>query len=143
VPDREAPTKVRENAARRAATRQGLVLTKARRRDPRAVDYGKYTLVSAETGEVVRGPLDFDEVEQYLQDPSGSKAALKVAIRGFIERTTPPPKFTNADLERALKQIAETKEMLQQIAEHWDFDYEAEVDRINREEKGATDGRTA
>ena len=37
--------KVRENRARRAAERQGLQLTRSRRRDVRAVDYGKYWLL--------------------------------------------------------------------------------------------------
>jgi hypothetical protein len=37
--------KARENRARRAAERQGLRLTKSRRRDPRALDYAKYWLV--------------------------------------------------------------------------------------------------
>ncbi len=34
--------KVRENRLRRAADRQRLRIVKSRRRDPRAVDYGKF-----------------------------------------------------------------------------------------------------
>jgi hypothetical protein len=34
--------KIRENRLRRTAERQGLVLRKSRRRDPRARDYGVY-----------------------------------------------------------------------------------------------------
>jgi hypothetical protein len=37
--------KVRENRLRRVADRQGYRLTKSRRRDPRAIDYGELWLV--------------------------------------------------------------------------------------------------
>jgi hypothetical protein len=43
----DTQTKVRENRARRVASRQGLRLIKARRLDPRASDYGLYALVRA------------------------------------------------------------------------------------------------
>lgn len=36
---------VRENRMRRMAKRQGLILNKNRRRDPKALDYGRYWLV--------------------------------------------------------------------------------------------------
>ena len=63
---------VRENRLRRAASRQGLNLTKSRRRDPRAYDYDRYMLVDAWTGKVVAGgdphpyTLSLDEVEEWL-----------------------------------------------------------------------------
>lgn len=41
------PEKVRENRLRRMAERQGLILRKSRRRDPRALDYGLFDLVEA------------------------------------------------------------------------------------------------
>src|SRR3712207_211748 len=40
--------KVRENRLRRMAQRQGLTLQKSRRRDPYALDYGKYWLAKVE-----------------------------------------------------------------------------------------------
>jgi len=59
--------KVRENRLRRAAGRQGLRIVKSRRRDPRAVDYGRYwisgenrALLTSEYG------VTLDEVEEYL-----------------------------------------------------------------------------
>lgn len=67
--------KIRENRLRRAAQRQGLIVTKSRRRDPRASDYGVYYvsqvtapggdwrsrfLLTAETG------ISLDEVEGFL-----------------------------------------------------------------------------
>lgn len=65
--------KVRENRLRRMAARQGLVLHKSRRRDPRAVEYGTYMLVDLYTDVVVasgnagRGyGLTLDEVEEWL-----------------------------------------------------------------------------
>jgi hypothetical protein len=69
--------KVRENRARRAAARQGLVLTKSRRRDPRALDYGVYWVAQATApgggwrSEDVISPergMTIDEVEKFLAD---------------------------------------------------------------------------
>ncbi|RZU16412.1 hypothetical protein EV645_3977 [Kribbella rubisoli] len=68
----DAADKVRENRVRRAAERQGLQLEKSRRRDPRAIDYGRYWL--RQDDEIVYGDsrtgATLDEVEQYLtRDP--------------------------------------------------------------------------
>jgi hypothetical protein len=65
--------KVRENKARRAAERQGLRLVKSRRRDPRALDFGLYSLVSIETDAVVCSPrwITLDAVENHLDNPRG------------------------------------------------------------------------
>ena len=67
----------REARLRRAAVRQGLTLRKSRRRDPRALDFGRYwlirgdeTVVSAVLGDpdVLGAKLGvtLDEVEAYL-----------------------------------------------------------------------------
>jgi hypothetical protein len=56
--------KVRENRLRRMAGRQGLQLLKSRRRDPRALDYGRYWLVDASGVEVATG--DVDAIEAWL-----------------------------------------------------------------------------
>lgn len=64
--------KVRENRIRRMAERQGLLLQKSKRRDPKAIDYGGYMLVDARTNSVVLGSTSFafsadlDEVEAHL-----------------------------------------------------------------------------
>lgn len=66
--------KVRENRLRRAAQRQGLILIKSRRRDPRALDYGKYNLIADTAGnrapdaQARREPceLSLDDVERQL-----------------------------------------------------------------------------
>lgn len=66
--------KIRENRLRRAADRQGLVLMKSRRRDPRAVDYSTFQLTDASTGAlVVWGSqsgygLTIDQVEKALSE---------------------------------------------------------------------------
>jgi hypothetical protein len=61
--------KIRENRLRRAAGRQGLRLVKSPRRDPRALDFGRYQLVAADKT-VARDPaaykLTLDEVERHL-----------------------------------------------------------------------------
>ena len=67
--------KVRENRFRRMADRQGLILKKSRRRDPRAIDFGMYALLDANTGAPLHAgdptgrtiySLDLDEVEEWL-----------------------------------------------------------------------------
>jgi len=68
--------KVRENRLRRAAERQGLALSKSRRRDPRALDYGTYTLTDLATREIVSDKKsDLDDIERYLtsDEPRGAR----------------------------------------------------------------------
>jgi hypothetical protein len=67
--------KVRENRLRRMADRQGYRLTKSRRRDPRAIDYGSYWLADASTNGHVLGEqwgTDLDEIEEFLNLPTSS-----------------------------------------------------------------------
>lgn len=68
--------KVRENRLRRMADRQGLTLQKSRRRDPRALDYGRWFIIRAENDsghwrsrELVSPEqgMTLDEVETYLK----------------------------------------------------------------------------
>lgn len=61
--------KALENRMRRVAERQGLTLTKSRRRDPRAIGYGTFTLTD---GVVVIGErLSLTQVGQLLrEDPT-------------------------------------------------------------------------
>jgi hypothetical protein len=62
--------KVFENLLRRVAKRQGLELHKTRRRDPRALDYGTWTLIDAKSGTTVNGELrSLEEVDQALSRP--------------------------------------------------------------------------
>lgn len=63
--------KVRENRLRAAAERQGYVLRKSRRRDPRANDYGLYAIVEATRGARLPGAthtydMKIDDVEEWL-----------------------------------------------------------------------------
>lgn len=67
--------KVRENRLRRLAKKYDLLLTKSRRRDPDAVDYGLYALVNEFNGTVNPALADrwihswtLDDVEAYLTD---------------------------------------------------------------------------
>jgi hypothetical protein len=70
----DQPRKTRENRLRHAARRQGLELRKNPRRDPRALDFGSYTLVDpattgvvADFGWITPGRGDhLDAVELYL-----------------------------------------------------------------------------
>ena len=59
--------KIRENRLRRMAARQGLVLTRSRRRDRRALDYGLYWLTNAAGKQVTApGGASIDQIESYL-----------------------------------------------------------------------------
>ena len=66
--------KVRENRLRRVAQRRGLELSRSRRRDPAALDYGLYALIDVDTRGTVHPllvdrfthALTLDEVEGYL-----------------------------------------------------------------------------
>ena len=59
--------KVRENRLRRMAKRQGLALSKSRRRDPLAIDYGQWRLQGRGKD---RAFFDLDQGERYLTDPT-------------------------------------------------------------------------
>jgi hypothetical protein len=58
--------KVRENKARRAVERQGYRLSRSRRRDPRAVDYGRYTITNGTATPVAELP-NLDAVEAWAK----------------------------------------------------------------------------
>jgi hypothetical protein len=62
--------KVLENRVRRMAARQGMSLTKSRRRDGAAVDYGVYWLTDSNSICVTPGPTGWylDEIERFLLD---------------------------------------------------------------------------
>jgi hypothetical protein len=57
-------TKVRENRLRRMAERQGLTIRKSARRDPRAIDYGRWWVVHSD--ERIVELTDADALERYL-----------------------------------------------------------------------------
>lgn len=72
--------KVLENRLRRTAERQGLRLEKSRRRDPRAVDYGRYWLLDdnnwliegGDYGTTLGGVADFlwgDDGQWWREEP--------------------------------------------------------------------------
>lgn len=72
----------REKRLRRAAERQGLHLTRSSRRDPRALDFGRWRITDASTGalitpagatDVARRGLTLDEVETYLRGDDENK----------------------------------------------------------------------
>ncbi|MGY1845512.1 hypothetical protein [Modestobacter sp. SYSU DS0875] len=60
--------KVKENRLRRVAARRGLKLTRSRRRDPRALDYGRYWLTEVRSNAPAspESGLTLDQVEEYL-----------------------------------------------------------------------------
>lgn len=61
-------SKVRENRLRRMAQRQGIILRKSRRRDPRAIDFGMWYVVNPTALTKHRGGqgMTIDEIEIYL-----------------------------------------------------------------------------
>jgi hypothetical protein len=58
--------KARENRLRRSAARQNLKLTRVRRRDPNAWDYGTYQLIEASLELDIAEGLTLDEVEDWI-----------------------------------------------------------------------------
>ena len=66
--------KGRENTLRVKARRQGLILARSKRRDPRARGFGLYALLDYHTGDPMHGDgdsgsiyvLTIDEVERWL-----------------------------------------------------------------------------
>lgn len=56
--------KVRENRLRLIAARRGMVLRKSKRRDPRAVDFGLYTLRDGKKQQVLK---NLDEVARAIR----------------------------------------------------------------------------
>lgn len=68
--DVDQAEKIRENRLRRMAQRQGYTLSKSKRRDPRAYDYGVYWIVDESSGGVVAGDstvgMTLDDVEAWL-----------------------------------------------------------------------------
>lgn len=75
----ESQLKTVENRMRRAADRQGLTLTKSRRRDPRAIGYGTYTLTDGIT--VLGERLNLTQVGQLLrEDPTFGPSAKEHTV---------------------------------------------------------------
>jgi hypothetical protein len=73
--DAMSSEKIRENRLRRMAERQGLALNKSRRRDPRALGFGRWMIVDPYSNAVVLGAgptgepdLNLDDVELYLTE---------------------------------------------------------------------------
>lgn len=60
----ETPSRTREMRLRETAKRQGLTLTKSRRRDPRAIDYGHWYLHDGD--QLVLDAADLNTIEQHL-----------------------------------------------------------------------------
>lgn len=65
MPDAE---RTREQRLRRMAARQGLILAKSRRRDPRALDYGEYWLFDRDDKPIASRLKSLDEVERALTE---------------------------------------------------------------------------
>jgi hypothetical protein len=62
----EINEKVRENRLRRAVDRRGFTLSKTRRRDPMAWDYGLFTITDPDRNVVVAENLTVDGLEDWL-----------------------------------------------------------------------------
>ena len=59
--------KVRENRLRRVALRRGWKLTRSRRRDPLATDYGQWRLAHLHANTSDRVFYNLDDVEAFLE----------------------------------------------------------------------------
>jgi hypothetical protein len=63
--------KVRENRLRRMAKRRGYILRKSKRRDPEALDFGRYWLIDPSCGGSVYSDewgVELDAIEAWLNE---------------------------------------------------------------------------
>ncbi len=84
----DTEAKVRENRLRRMAERQSLTLTRSRRRDKLATNYGMYWLTRADGSQVTpawRGTT-LDEIERYLTATAAMKRPPAAVWQEFRDR---------------------------------------------------------
>jgi hypothetical protein len=67
----KAAEKVREARVRRMLARQGYTLSRSRRRDPRAVDYGVYAI--SRDGTVIYEASGLDDAERWTLAEDGQR----------------------------------------------------------------------
>ena len=87
--------KVRENRLRRMAERQGYMLKKSRRRDPRAMDFGIYWITDPFLNAIIASGsyydhgMDLDEVEEWLLRGGKREPEIKPSARKPGKRKQP------------------------------------------------------
>jgi hypothetical protein len=74
--------KVQENRLRRMAERQGMMLVKSRRRDPRALDYGLYVLVDDSRGNRIGRHGGQAAVSDFANGHGMTLAEIEKALEG-------------------------------------------------------------
>jgi hypothetical protein len=90
----DAVEKVREARLRRMAERRGLKVVKSRRRDPLAVDYGRYVIVDPGSNRPVAGEfasastMTLDDVEAWLTSPGPENVEVVIKDGHRIVRRT-------------------------------------------------------
>lgn len=110
----DAAEKVREARLRRTAERQGLKLVKSRRRDPRAVDYGRYVIVDPDSDQPIAGELGsasamtLDDVEAWLASPSPESVEVVIkegrrVVRRSLARAGGPVVMVEHDFPDAVR----------------------------------------
>jgi hypothetical protein len=72
----DGPDKVRENRLRRVAARRMLTLSKIRRRDPGAHDFGTYCLTNSRGEEIARC-RDLNSAETFLTGYDATSAGIQ------------------------------------------------------------------
>lgn len=88
----EREFKVLEDRLRRMALRQGLALTKSRRRDPQAIDYGTYYLTDENNNIVSAERMDIGDLMEYLTVPTQERAKRTHTVAAIIDISmTPDP----------------------------------------------------
>ena len=107
---------VRENRLRRIAERRGYKLKKSPRRDPLAVDFGLYHLISADTDDEVAVPASsvhgatIDEIEEFLDrrivKPTSAEGAVLKALRDSALTTVREGRWTDIDLGAAFARLS-------------------------------------
>lgn len=138
--------KIRENRLRRMAERQGFRVTKSRRRDPRAVDYGLYNIIDPELNAVIAGvglrdhSMTLGDVEEWLtSDKRESRQSTvhaavtkrefrQATVRFMVTKRKPPQK---AVMVRVSKIVDEGRPKTTRVAIMVPNKRNTDVDRLN------------
>jgi hypothetical protein len=83
--------KVRENRLRRKLARMGFQLTKSKRKDPDALDFGKYVIFEPGTtwavfGNKKRFDLSLDDVEAWIKQQTSPASDKSKSWAGRVRR---------------------------------------------------------
>lgn len=133
----EQDEKVRENRLRRMADRQGLRIEKSRRRDPRAIDFGLWTVTYKDIDESPgdAAPMTLERLERWLED----RPRRFDRIRTMVESSEPHALIESAYLSFTDRGVAADPEgNLQDSGDALDVAIRQLIDKLQGNANAAT-----